>query len=225
MTDLLRAATTRALDLALPSSCIGCRQEGAPLCRDCAPRLDVRLDQPAGVAIGLPGDLPAPLLQLDWCAPFHGLARDALHAIKYQGETRLATPLGQAIARRWRRIGVGAEVVVHVPVHADRARRRGYDQAELIAGVAARELGLHHVAALTRVRATAAQFDLDRRHRAANVVGAFAVQPAEARRIEGRWVLLVDDVITTGSSLAACARALEAAGAAAVSAITVARER
>jgi ComF family protein len=225
VTDQLRRATARALDLALPANCIGCRAEGPPLCGACEPRLDVRLGSPAGVPIGLPGELPEPLLQLEWCAPFHGLARAALHAIKYGGEQRLADPLGAAIARRWRRVGIGATVVVHLPVHASRAKSRGYDQADLIAKAAARHLGLEHVGALERTRATIAQFDLDRRHRAANVAGAFAVDARLGDRIEGRWVLLIDDVVTTGSSLAAGARALEAAGAAAVSAMTVARER
>jgi len=220
-----RDATARALDVALPATCLGCRAEGPPLCGRCATRLDVRLDSPAGVPIGLPGDIPVPLLQLDWCAPFHGLAREALHAIKYRGETRLADPLGAAIARRWQRVGVGATLVVHVPVHETRARRRGYDQAELIARAAARRLGLEHVDALVRTRATTAQFDLDRRHRAANVAGAFMTRPERAGRIQGQWVLLVDDVVTTGASLAAAARALETAGAVGVSAITVARER
>jgi ComF family protein len=224
-TGRLRHATSRALDLALPATCLGCQAEGPPLCDRCATRLDVRLDSPAGVPIGLPGDLPVPLLQLEWCAPFHGLARETLHAIKYRGETRLADPLGAAIARRWRRVGVGATTVVHVPVHETRARRRGYDQAELIARAAARHLGFDHVDALVRTRATTAQFDLDRRHRAANVAGAFTTRPACADRVRGRWILLVDDVVTTGASLAASARALEAAGAQGVSAITVARER
>ncbi len=74
---------------------------------------------------------------------------------------------------------------------------------------------------MTRERATAAQFDLDRADRAANVAGAFTVRAA----LDGRWILLVDDVVTTGATLAACAVVLEAAGARAVSAITVARER
>jgi ComF family protein len=151
--------------------------------------------------------------------------RDALHAIKYSGETRIAEPLGAAIARRWSRIGVGAEVVVHVPVHAERARQRGYDQAERIARVAATALGLPHLAALERIRATTAQFDLDRRDRASNVAHAFAVRPDAIRDVRGRWILLVDDVVTTGATLAACGWALEAAGAVAVSAIAVARER
>lgn len=223
MIDLVRAAAGRALDAALPANCVGCRAEGPPVCARCASRLDARLDSPAGVSIGLPGDLPAPLLQLEWCAPFHAIVRDALHAIKYGGEQRLAEPLGRAIARRWARVGVGADLVSFVPVHADRARQRGYDQAELIARSAARQLGLPFAPLLARRRATIAQFDLDRRDRAANVEGAFSVAGGTDPR--GRWILLVDDVVTTGATLAACATALEAAGALAVSAVTVARER
>ena len=226
MIGLVRVATSRVLDAALPANCVGCGVEGPPICAGCAPRLDARLEAAAGVPIGLPGDLPAPLLQLEWCAPFHGVVRNALHAIKYGGEQRLAEPLGRAVARRWARVGVGADLVTHVPVHADRARQRGYDQAELIARSAARHLGLPFVPLLARRRATIAQFDLDRRDRAANVEGAFAVvATTTAPDPRGRWVLLVDDVLTTGATIAACASALEAAGVMATSAITVARER
>jgi ComF family protein len=223
--DLVRAAGSRAFDLAFPGTCVGCGTEGQPLCPACAPALDARLHEPGGVPIGLPADIPEPLLQIEWCAPFKGPVRDALHAIKYSGEQRLARPLGAAVARRWGGVGVGAEVIVHVPVHHERRRQRGYDQAERIAVEAAARLRLPHVAALDRVRATTAQFDLDRRHRRTNVRGAFAVRPGERHLISGRWVLLVDDVLTTGSTLAACAEALLEGGAAAVSAITVARER
>jgi predicted amidophosphoribosyltransferase len=153
MIDLLRQATNVALDAALPADCVGCGREGPPLCAACLPALDRRLDAPAGVPIGLPGDLPAPLLQLDWCAPFSGTVRTALHAIKYGGEQRLAEPLGAAVARRWGRVGVGTDLVTHVPVHADRARTRGYDQADLIARAAARHLGLPYASLLARERA------------------------------------------------------------------------
>ena len=178
--------------------------------------------------MGLPADLPAPLLQLEWCAPFGGPVRAALHDLKYRGERRLAEPLGAAIARRWARVGTGAQVVVPVPVHAERERRRGYDQAALLAAVAARYLGLPLVLALERGRATVAQFELGRDERAANVSGAFRPRRADeraAQAIAGRWVLLVDDVVTTGATLAACGDALTDAGALAVSAIAVARER
>jgi ComF family protein len=226
LTQAARALWGRTLDAAFPARCVGCGEEGPPLCPACAPALDARLAFPAGVPIGLPGEIPEPLLQVEWCAGFRGVVRDALHGIKYGGETRLAEPLGAAVARRWARVGVGAEVVVHVPVHAERARDRGYDQADLIARVAARRLRLPHVGALVRERATIAQFDLDRADRAANVADAFGVRDPElARLVAGRWVLLIDDVMTTGATLAACATALEAAGSIAVSAITVARER
>jgi ComF family protein len=215
-----------ALDLAFPASCSGCGREGAPLCERCRPALDARLALPGGTPIGLPADIPAPLLQLEWCAPFVGPVRAALHDLKYAGERRLAEPLGRAIARRWARVGIGATTVVPVPVHAERERRRGYDQAALIAAVAARELHLPLIRAVERARSTVAQFELGRDERAANVAGAFRIRSGhDATLIRATWVLLVDDVVTTGATLAACADVLDAAGARAVSAIAVARER
>jgi ComF family protein len=221
----LGSVADRALDLALPAVCAGCRREGPALCAECAPAFDIRLSAEPGVAIGLPADIPAPLLQLEWCAPFTGTTRRALHALQYGGERRIAPYVGAAVARRWARAGAGGDVLVPVPASPDRVRDRGYDQAALIAVEAGRRLRMPVLNALERTRATTAQFDLDRTERASNLDRAFRVPELARPDVAGRWIVLVDDVITTGATLAACATALLHAGAAAVSAIAGARER
>jgi len=213
------------LDLLLPPSCPGCGREGVLVCDRCRRHLGARLDAPPGLPIGLPGSLPAGLAQLEWCAPFTGPTRAALHALKYAADRRLAGPLGELLAARWRRAGGGGDLLVPVPVSAARLRERGYDQAVLLADEAGAQLGLPVVAALRRSRATAAQYALGRQERGANVRAAFSIDPGLAPRVRGRWIVLVDDVVTTGSTMAACAAALVSAGADAVSGLAVARER
>jgi len=222
----LGLAANRALDLALPATCAGCGEEGDALCRECRTALDIRLGAEPGVPVGLPAEIPAPLLQLEWCAPFTGVTRRALHALKYDGERRLAPLMGAAMARRWARAGAAGDALVAVPASPDRVRDRGYDQAALIAAEAGRRLRLPVIDVLERTRATTAQFDLDRSARANNLVDAFRVRrDAPDSDVRDRWLVLVDDVVTTGATLAACAAALLQAGALAVSAIAVARER
>lgn len=213
------------LDLLLPPVCPGCGQEGRILCVDCATWLERRRDEPPGVPFGLPWPLPAGLLQLEWCAAFSGPVRSAIHAHKYHGERRLAAPLGGAMADRWRRAGSGGDLVVHVPVHASRLRQRGFDQARDLALACGRGLGLPVLPGLERAERTAAMHALGRAERARNVGGAFRVRPGLERTVAGRHVVLVDDVITTGATMAGCAAALLAAGAETVAGLAVARER
>ncbi len=220
------ALATAALDLALPPVCAGCGREDQLLCDACSRPLYSRLAIPPGIPLGLRAEAPGSIAQLEWCASFTGPVRAALHQLKYAGEQRLARPLGDAVAARWRDVGVAGDLLCPVPVHAERERLRGYDQAMLLAEAAAARLGMPMRRALKRVRNTRPQFDLGREARLSNVSDAFELRsPADRSLVAGRWIVLVDDVVTTGSTLAACAEALYAAGAVAVSAMTVARER
>jgi ComF family protein len=177
------------------------------------------------VPLGLPAALPEGIAQLEWCATYSGPVRAALHALKYRGARGVARPLGEALAARWQRAGLGGELLVPVPVHHDRLRDRGYDQAVLLADACGARLRLPVVPALQRGQATVAQHALGRGARAQNVGHAFIVDPRQAQRILGRWVILVDDILTTGATLAAGAAALEGGGCTAVSALVVARDR
>jgi ComF family protein len=215
----------RLIDTLLPAQCPACGDEGRAPCTACELRIGRRLGEPAGAPIGLSSPLPAGLVQLEWCASFGGPARACLHALKYDGERRLAGPLGGLMAARWREAGIGGDVLVPVPVHAARKRDRGFDQAELLAQAVGAALGLPAIAALRRAAKTAAQHALGRGARAGNVGHAFAVDPRWQPSVTGKWLILVDDVVTTGATVGACAEVLYAAGARAVSALSLARER
>lgn len=212
------------LDLLLPPVCCGCGSEGSVLCLGCAAHLRRRLDEPAGAPLGLPVSLPEGIVQLEWCAAFSGAVRAAVHGLKYAGQRALAVPLAEALAARWRKAGAGGELFTWVPVHPARLRERGFDQAELLARLVAERLGSPAAALLERRQRTMAQHSLGRIARADNVREAFAMRSPAPLDIRGRWLVLVDDVVTTGASLSGCAQTLLRGGALAVSALCLARE-
>lgn len=213
------------LDLLLPPRCPGCGIEGKLLCDTCAAPLRRRLGEPPGVPVGMPATMPPGLLQLEWCAMYSGPVRAALHALKYQGERRLAQPLAVALADRWRVAGRGGDVLTWVPVHAARRRERGFDQAEELATRTASLLGLAAAPLLARRQHTQAQHALGLAERASNTSGAFETIDGLSTRWRGAWVVVVDDIVTTGATLAGCASTLLDGGAGAVSAVAVARDR
>jgi ComF family protein len=145
------------------------------------------------------------------------LAR-AVRALKFRGHRAVADTLGEAMARVLP--GGSHDLVVPVPLHVARLRERGYNQAGLLAHALARATRLRVVPdGLVRRRPTPSQADLDAIARRTNVHGAFAA----ARRVDGAAVVLVDDVLTTGATADACARALRDGGARRVSVVTVGR--
>ena len=215
----------RLLDVLLPPTCPGCGREGDIICAGCTKSLTRRLDEPAGIPLGLPIKQPSGIVQLEWCAAYNGPARSCVHALKYDGERRLVDPLATIMADRWARAGIGGDILVPVPVHAARKRQRGFDQAELLArGVGAR-LRLPVVPGVRRSTKTTAQHALGRGARASNVGHAFAIDPQHAHAVRGAWAVLIDDLTTTGATLAGCAAVLYDSGAVAVSALALARER
>lgn len=213
------------LDVLFPPRCVRCRATGAVLCAACLATARVPLP-PLCASCGrsLPssgatcptcaaGRGPSTLRSIRAAALHEGAVRDAVLALKYRGQRRLAEPLGDLLAEAIRASGELPDALVPVPLHSARRRARGYNQAELLARRCARRLGVPcETRALLRRRATPPQVGLSSAERLANVAGAFAVaEPAAVRRLGAKRVLLIDDVTTTGSTLDAAASALAAA--------------
>jgi ComF family protein len=165
-----------------------------------------------------------PTLSIQWISrasaigPYEGTLREILHALKYEGRRSVAPQLSEMMATDGAEILRTADFVVPVPLHPRRERERGFNQADDLA----RGLGLPVVRALRRERPTAPQVGLSREERAANVHGAF-IHCGEDPFQQPPVIVLVDDVMTTGATLEACARVLKSAGAADVRALTAAR--
>ena len=153
---------------------------------------------------------PVALALIRAAAIHEGPAREAVIALKYRRQRRLAEPLGDVLAGAVTHLGLRPDVIVPVPLHARRRRERGYNQAELLAQRCARRLGLpYERALLVRSRATPPQVGLSGSERRVNVAGAFTVaSAADAAQMAGKRILLIDDVTTTGSTLDAAASVL-----------------
>jgi competence protein ComFC len=153
-----------------------------------------------------------------------GLVRDLIHRFKYCGEMWLGAPLSDFLVqglRDPRLQGRAFDAVVAVPLHPLRRREREFNQAELLGRELARRQELTFCEALERLRYTTTQTHFDRRSRMQNLRDAFGLRRNIS--VRGKDLLLVDDVLTTGSTLDECARVLLAAGARSVRALTLAR--
>jgi ComF family protein len=226
-----------ALDLLFPGQCGGCaeRVDGRTVfCETCAgvveplphPRCSVcavpfegaGADHPCGECLRKPPPFAGVVAPFVYGGPVAG----AVRGLKYAGRMDLAEGLGRAVAACLPDGRI--DRVVPVPLHARRLAERGYDQAGLLATVVAREAGarVDHDA-LVRRRETVPQAGLGRVARRMNVRGAFTARPRKRAGLDGERVVLVDDVVTTGSTVRACASALRRAGAREVWVAAVAR--
>jgi ComF family protein len=228
-----------ALDLALPPLCAACREpvRGTGLCPACWSKLSF-IGRPYCERLGIPFVYdPGPgILSMEAIADppaynraraavrFDEVSRALVHALKYGDRLDLAPLMGRWIGLAGRELLADADALVPVPLHWRRLWARRFNQSAQLAAAIAAETGVPVAqGALKRVKATAQQVGLSRAARATNVQGAFRVPDAGKARVTGRRLVLVDDVLTSGATLEACARALLRAGAANVDVLVFAR--
>jgi ComF family protein len=237
--SLCRHAARLALDVALPTLCVSCREpvDGEGVCAACWAKLSF-IAPPFCPRLGIPFVYdPGPeLLSMEAIANppayqraraavrYDDVARTLVHSLKYQDRTDLAPTMGRWMARAGQQLLADADVLVPVPLHWRRGWSRRYNQSGALARVIAKYSGVELASeALRRVRPTEQQVGLSRAQRASNVQGAFKVASDRNAQIQGRRVILVDDVLTSGATADACARALLRAKAAQVDVLVFAR--
>ena len=210
------------LDLLLPPACAGCGRSGSLLCDRCAAAMQPAGDEENRFLAPDPGVVVGEALVLAMAAfAYDGPVRRALAALKYTGVSRLAPILATRAAPRLREVLAiaGPAALVPVPIHRDRLRERGYNQAALLAKALGRAAGRPVAEPLARSRPTTKQHRLNRSARLQNLRGAFV-----ATGRPPATVILIDDIITTTATLEACASVLQERGAEAVYGFAIARE-
>ena len=236
----LRSTLRFAADVGMPPLCPACRQlvrDTGALCAECwsclsfiAPPYCERLGIPFAYDPG-PGILsmlaiadPPAYKRARAAVRFDEVSRKLVHSLKYGDRLDLAPTMGRWMAGAGREIVEGADALVPVPLHWRRLWTRRFNQSATLAKAITRQTGVPVAkAALKRVKATAQQVGLSKSERALNVQGAFRVPPEGNAEVTGRRLILIDDVLTSGATVDACARALLRAGAANIDVLVFAR--
>jgi competence protein ComFC len=219
-----------AIDWMYPPDCGGCKKFGERWCSDCQNNV-VKVGPkfcPKCGNFNDDGNLcpvcrisPPPYEVLRSWGIFIGPLREAIHRLKYQHDIGLGEALSKHLINYYLQENWKADAVVPIPLSLKRQTERGYNQAALLAWPMALALGIaYRPKAISRIRETRSQVGLKARERAENVKGAFT---ANRKFVEGKTILLIDDVTTTGATLSASARAMIDAGAQQVYGLTLAR--
>jgi competence protein ComFC len=220
----------RSLDWLYPPTCGGCGRKGNRWCLECqngADRLGSQVCPVCGTPIHSIRVCAACqgknylLKALRSWAFFSGPVREALHRLKYKRDMGLGEALAQPLIGLYNSLDWKAELILPVPLSQDRLKERGYNQAWFLAQPIALACGVRYSAhGLKKVKNTLSQVGLSSKQRRENVAGAFW---ADQSCIKGKRVVIVDDVMTTGATLQACAQAVLDAGASDVWGLTLAR--
>lgn len=236
---LFRRVVTALSDLVMPPVCLVCRTpigSHDALCAGCWREIDfIRPPLCDRLGIPLPFDAgegavsaaavadPPSYDRARAVAAHTGSMRTLVHALKFHDRHDVRRLLGKWLVEAGRELVLDADIVVPVPLARRRLVMRRFNQAAILAREVSQLAGIRYEPLiLERTRATASQVGLSRGARQRNVAGAFAVPPRREARIRGRNILLIDDVITTGSTVGACARALRRAGATRVDVLALA---
>ena len=207
------------LDLIYPPRCAFCRRllsgREKGVCRFCRPKLPY-----------VPADGQVQHFRnVDKCLSplyYHGSVKDSLHRYKFGGATAYADIYSEFIVKCIDENQISCDSITWVPLSRRRLRKRGYDQAELLAKLIAKHLGQRPVRLLKKLRDTPPQSQTGSgEKRRANIAGAYACLRPEL--VKGKRILLVDDIVTTGATLSEAAKVLKKAGAKEVICATLAR--
>ncbi len=222
------------LDWLFPPTCGGCKRTGLRWCEACQQQV-IRITGPVCTRCGDPldGQADVPLLcpncqdhppeyqAVRSFAAFGGPLREAMHRLKYQRDIGIGEALSKHLIELYNELKWGIDLVTPVPLSAKRARERGYNQSGLLARPLAYAVQKpYQPSILMRSRDTRSQVGLGANERRQNVEGAFTASTAQVKE---KVVLVIDDVMTTGSTINACTQALLRAGASAVYGLTLAR--
>jgi competence protein ComFC len=195
------------LDLIFPPHCVSCQAVGGYLCPDCYKLMDF-------FETALQADIKQPALdELHATTKFDGIAQEFVHLLKFGGVSDVAQTMARMMTQ-----SVPIEVLrvtdflTFVPLHPKRQRRRGFNQAELLAKQLGKYWGIPVLPTLKRVINTSPQAELDREQRLEHLKGAFEVEKNSAKTITGKQLILIDDVATTGSTLNEAAKMLKKQG-------------
>ncbi len=218
-------------DIIFPPVCANCQKVGQLICPECFQRIQW-IKEPVCLCCGrllVPSwglcdscqTTPLPLKQIRAATLFAEPVSSIIHKLKYKGSFGLGKILAELMVSVWDQWQVSVDFVVPIPLHPEREKKRGYNQSALLARHFSQQCGyVYAPGLLRRTRFTLPQVSLNAAERAQNVQNAFAV---EGHGLVGKSVLLVDDVCTTGATMAAAAQALLDKGALSVSGYCLAR--